>query len=187
MRRWFLDFEFNEDGSTIDPIAIGLIDESGLNGYYAHFAEYDPSACNLWVKQHVLPKVAHMRRTPKAQIAKDIVEVVGARPEFWAYYADYDWIVMCQLYGTMMDLPEHWPRYCNDLKQEMARLGVTRDDIEHGIEQEQQLIEPAHHREQLIEHHAMDDAKWCRLGLLWIKKEFPKTWHGATVPMGDTW
>ncbi len=39
------------------------------------------------------------------------------RPEFWAYYADYDWVVLCQLFGTMMDLPAHWPMFCMDIKQ----------------------------------------------------------------------
>lgn len=31
--------------------------------------------------------------------------------------ADYDWVVLCQLYGTMMDLPKGWPMYCRDVKQ----------------------------------------------------------------------
>ena len=38
-------------------------------------------------------------------------------PEFYAYYADYDWVVFCWLFGKMMDLPEGFPMYCRDLKQ----------------------------------------------------------------------
>ena len=28
-----------------------------------------------------------------------------SKPEIWAYYADYDHVAFCQLFGTMMDLP----------------------------------------------------------------------------------
>jgi len=38
-------------------------------------------------------------------------------PEFYAYFADYDWVVFCWLFGKMMDLPKGFPKYCNDLKQ----------------------------------------------------------------------
>lgn len=47
----------------------------------------------------------------------------GDAAEFWAYYADYDWVVFCQLFGTMMDLPKDFPMYCRDIKQECDRLG----------------------------------------------------------------
>jgi hypothetical protein len=65
-------------------------------------------------------------------------------PEFWAYYADYDWVVLCQLFGTMMDLPKGFPMYCRDLKQEADRLGV---DLSEVVPQEN-------------EHHALADARW---------------------------
>lgn len=40
-----------------------------------------------------------------------------AQPEFYAYYADYDWVVFCSLFGRMIDLPKGFPMYCKDLKQ----------------------------------------------------------------------
>ena len=36
---------------------------------------------------------------------------------FYAYYADYDWVVFCWVFGKMIDLPEGFPMYCRDLKQ----------------------------------------------------------------------
>lgn len=45
------------------------------------------------------------------------------KPEIWAYYADYDWVVFCQLFGTMMDLPKGFPMYCKDIKQLCDDLG----------------------------------------------------------------
>ncbi len=50
-------------------------------------------------------------------------EMIKHRPiEFNAYFADYDWVVFCSLFGTMMDLPKGFPMYCRDLKQEIDRI-----------------------------------------------------------------
>jgi hypothetical protein len=38
---------------------------------------------------------------------------------FYAYYADYDWVAFCWLFGKMIDLPDGFPKYCKDLKQEL--------------------------------------------------------------------
>lgn len=45
------------------------------------------------------------------------------KPEFWGYYADYDWVVFCQLFGTMIELPKGFPMYCNDIKQLCNSVG----------------------------------------------------------------
>ena len=41
------------------------------------------------------------------------------KPKFYAYYADYDWVVFCWLFGRMVDLPNGFPYYCIDLKQRL--------------------------------------------------------------------
>jgi hypothetical protein len=69
-------------------------------------------------------------------------------PEFWAYYADYDWVVFCQLFGRMLDLPKGFPMFCHDLKQELSRLGITS-------EQKQALCPDPEG-----EHDALVDARW---------------------------
>lgn len=73
------------------------------------------------------------------QIALDILEFTGCKKdyfgkyyygksapftwqapegiEFYAYYADYDWVLFCSLFGRMIDLPKGFPMYCRDLKQ----------------------------------------------------------------------
>ena len=42
--------------------------------------------------------------------------------EFYAYYADYDWVVFCWIFGRMIDLPKGFPMYCNDLKQSLDEV-----------------------------------------------------------------
>lgn len=48
-----------------------------------------------------------------------------AQPEFWAYFADYDWVVFCSLWGRMLDLPVGFPKYCRDLKQILDETAET--------------------------------------------------------------
>lgn len=140
MRIWF-DTEFIEDGKTIDLLSIGMIREDGM-GFYAECAEADHSRADEWVKANVL---AHLtgETMPRAQIAKQIVEFAGEAPEFWAYYADYDWVALCQLYGRMIDLPKGWPMFCRDIKQKAMDMG-----------------NPALPKQCALEHHAFADAVW---------------------------
>jgi hypothetical protein len=120
MRIWF-DTEFIEDGKTIDLLSIGMVREDGLK-YYAEPHEANLSRASDWVKANVLPHLSGAK-TPRARIAEEIIDFAGDAPEFWAYYADYDWVALCQLFGTMMDLPKGWPMYCRDLKQWCDQLG----------------------------------------------------------------
>ena len=46
--------------------------------------------------------------------------------EFYGYYADYDWVLFCSLFGRMMDLPKGFPMYCKDLKQMMDERGFGK-------------------------------------------------------------
>jgi hypothetical protein len=139
----FFDVEFYENGKTIDLVSIGLVREDSAE-LYLESSEYDKTQTTPWLEGNVLPHLLGGKciRT-KAEIAKEIVNFVGHSPEFWAYYADYDWVCLCQLYGTMMDLPESWPMFCMDLRQLCSHVG------------EQKL--PA---QTSVEHNALNDAIW---------------------------
>lgn len=69
-------------------------------------------------------------------------------PEFWAYYADYDWVAWCQLFGSMNDLPVGLPKFCADLHQRRLSLGISND--------EKRDLCP----DWASEHSALSDAKW---------------------------
>ena len=77
-----------------------------------------------------------------------VVEWAYSVPEFWGYHCDYDWVVLCGLYGRMGDLPPEFPKYCLDLKQEMRAKERSM-----GVEVE---LPPGHSNE----HHALADARW---------------------------
>lgn len=147
MKKIFFDTEFYEDGERIYPISIGLVTESGMT-FYAEYEEFDYSIVpiNHFVQSNVLPKLSG-KTLPREEIAKAIKTFAGIQPEFWAYYASYDWIVLCQTFGTMMDLPEHFPMFVRDLK-------VLLDDCKlnpHSLVEKPTNI-----------HNALDDAAWNR-------------------------
>lgn len=143
MRFWF-DTEFIEDGKTIDLISIGVVAEDGRE-YYAESLSCDRSKASQWVKENVLTHLTgeHMRQS--THIASDLIAFMGEAPEIWAYYADYDWVVLCQQFGTMMDLPKGWPMYCRDVKQLCDACG-----------------NPKLPEQTSTEHHALADARWTR-------------------------
>jgi hypothetical protein len=114
MKFWF-DTEFIEDGKTIELLSIGVVSEDG-RFFYAEPLETDLSRASAWVKENVFPGLGGPV-LPRAEIAAEMIEFMGEKPEIWAYYADYDWVALCQLYGTMMDLPKGWPMICYDLRQ----------------------------------------------------------------------
>lgn len=142
MRFWF-DTEFIEDGRTIDLLAIGVVAEDGRE-YYAEPAETDRSRAGDWVRANVLPHLTGPVK-PRSQIAAELAVFAGDEPEFWAYFAAYDWVALCQLFGTMMDLPKGWPMFCRDVQQVRAEMRVEK------------LPEQASQ-----EHNALTDARWTR-------------------------
>lgn len=68
--------------------------------------------------------------------------------EIWGYFADYDWVLFCSLFGRMIDLPKGFPMYCLDLKQLMQTSGI-------GTEWKR-----SHCPDPEGEHNALVDAKW---------------------------
>jgi len=144
MRFWF-DTEFYEDGRTIELISIGVVAEDGRT-YYAETIDAIP-LCHksFWLKDNVLPHLDHHHTKSREEIAQDMVLFCGDKPKLWAYYADYDWVVLCQIFGTMMHLPKGWPMYCRDVKQLCDDLG-----------------NPELPPQPTQEHHALADAMWTK-------------------------
>ena len=178
LTRYFYDFEFLEDGVTIDPISIGIVADDGRE-YYAvnRDADWDRVINHQWLPDNVLPYIPggmvmsdspanvsgsdemwrpdinDTRVKPREMIATEVAAFLTANStdwhdnELWAYYAAYDHVALCQLWGPMMKLPAGVPMWTNDLQQEAARLErLLGADIEKP--------------EQAAEHHALADAWW---------------------------
>jgi 3' exoribonuclease, RNase T-like len=144
--RVYYDTEFVDDGTVIDLVSIGMVAEDGRELYLVS-SEFNERALlrNPWLVENVWPSLPtteprqyrdHLPphgqldqddpavRT-RTQIARAVREFIQATPdvELWAYYAAYDHVALCQLWGAMVDLPDSVPMYTHDLKQEVDRLG----------------------------------------------------------------
>lgn len=90
--------------------------------------------------------------------------------EFYAYYADYDWIVLCWLFGRMIDLPKLFPKYCKDLKQSLDETvlkiypGETyyyKADLPDSFETKLEWLKNnKDYPKNKNEHNALSDALW---------------------------
>jgi hypothetical protein len=171
--RFFYDTEFIEDGKTIDLISIGIVAESG-DSYYAISTEFRARKASQWVKDNVLvhlPKrnvnLSDMSVSPRLKeeslawksrkrIADDVRQFIQSFPpkhELWGYYADYDHVVLCQLFGTMINLPKDFPIWTHDIKQLCVSLG-----------------DPKLPEQGKGEHHALADAKWNKQAYEFLKE-----------------
>jgi hypothetical protein len=139
--RYFIDTEFIEDGRTIDLISLGIVAEDGRE-LYLEF-DVDRRRASSWVRDNVFPGLMMSGTTPRETAAKIVADFCSGRPEFWGYYADYDWVAFCQLFGTMMDLPDRFPRYCRDIKQLADELGNPK------LPEQPEVV-----------HNALADARW---------------------------
>lgn len=169
--KYFFDTEFIESGREcpLYLLSLGIVSEDNRT-YYAqvHYSTY-PKAGD-WVARHVFPHLLHFDMAKQSRscqkedaqngrcrdrectwrwpmdMQKEIIQfcdpIKFGKPEFWGYYADYDWVLLCQLFGSMIELPKDWPMYCKDIKQLCDDLGNPK------------LLE------QENEHHALVDALW---------------------------
>jgi hypothetical protein len=137
-RKFFYDCEFMELPGYLKLISIGVVGEQPGQEFYACNSDALPEfkRANSWVKNNVIPRLPPVQdRAWKTE--KEIQEGLSAflgyselRPvELWSYFSDYDHVLLCWLFGRMVDLPDGMPMYTLDLKQLMYHIGVAKEDI----------------------------------------------------------
>lgn len=160
--KYFYDTEFYEDGSTIDLISFGIVAEDGRELYLEN-VEFDwgrvPEGHWLW--DNVWPHLTsdsdvEFHLATRRRIAERVKEFITNdgtefNNELWGYYSAYDHVVLAQLFGRMVDLPDGIPMFTRDIKQEQERLSDLY--FKHG------LLLPEH---KGTAHNALDDAIWTK-------------------------
>jgi hypothetical protein len=157
--RFYLDLEFIERGHKhpIDLISIGMVSEDDRE-YYALNYDCDHEVASDWVKKNVLnclpPKPLPCLYSTAKQyqgsevgkqgwrnlgaIAEEIIEFCNVdrygKPEFWGEWSSYDHVVFCQIFGTMMDLPEGFPMLTFDVVQWAYHLGISSNELPPSLE-----------------------------------------------------
>lgn len=165
MTEYCYDTEFLEDGRTIELISIGIVSETGRE-YYAVNSELPEKRLrkHQWLMDNVvpgLPKPAgdwnnHMPRSwlfdynnhavkKRKRIAEEVREFLLAEgpPSLWANYGAYDHVVLAQLWGPMIALPEGIPMFTHDIQQVLER---APEDFEAP-------------KQATGEHNALEDAR----------------------------
>lgn len=163
-QKYFLYTEFIECPGPIQLISIGIVCDDGRT-FYAESTEFNENDADKWVKESVLKRLLWWGKdSPKIRptarggirIFGDIASIRNAlrtfvrkdeKPEFWGYFADYDWVVLCGIFGGMNNLPKHFPEYCNGILQLMVEHGITY-----------KLSQP-----EGGERNALEDAIWNRV------------------------
>jgi hypothetical protein len=146
---------FGKRRHFIDLISIGIVREDDKR-YHAISNEWRFKDASEWVQQNVITPLYlntvhgdnrnrydaedfhHVYGKSNNQIADELREFFGCWRDqhFWrapegielyGYFADYDWVLFCSLFGRMIDLPKGFPMYCRDLKQMMDEKGLTKE------------------------------------------------------------
>lgn len=154
--RFYLDCEFIERGGddVIDLVSLAVVSETGQE-FYAERVSANLQRASEWFRVNVQPSL--LGGTAK-MIDEDLRVALlafldrcdgsGAEFEFWGYFSDYDWVVLCQFFGAMDELPPRFPYYCRDLKQKIDRLRSRFLEIDLPATPES--------------HNALEDARWIR-------------------------
>jgi hypothetical protein len=174
---YFYDTEFWEQGphQPVDLISIGVKRRIVPWGYYAVSNEFDfwgawnyagPKG-DYWLRENVLKQLplnidgdglhgldlSNPAVKSLAAIRVDLEKFFELQQEqkkrrLWAWYADYDHVVLSQIWGTMAQLPAGMPMFTHDLKQVVDMAG-----------------NPPMPKQQTGQHHALDDA--AHLQTMW--------------------
>lgn len=183
MSRIYYDTEFLEDGRTIELISIGMVAEDGrelyaVNAEIEHEPLFTRIGSHRWLMDNVIPHLPLRARDPitkpqaqhpgrfylddtdnrimpRRMIRNAVRDFIDATPdpELWADYGAYDHVVLAQLFGRMISLPDGVPMWTNDLRQEWRRLGC-----------------PDLPEQPSGKHNALADARHVKLCAEWLAR-----------------
>lgn len=202
--RYYIDLEFYEvekpnkvlgitvsHSKIIDFVSIGIISQNSDKYYAINEDSYLLSLQNppKWMKDNVISKLnndppsafksVEMIKSEILNFMKDDFE-----PRFYGYYADYDWVVFCSIFGGMLEVPAKFPKYCVDVKQNLdnkiSKLHLTKENI--GLvsldkykyanfdEKLKWVQSLPNYPKHIREHHALFDAMFAKEMDQFIKK-----------------
>jgi hypothetical protein len=173
LKIWY-DTEFLEDGKTIDLISIGMVREDGAELYLVNAdADWDRILDNEWLVQNVVPQLGPASEDVRKDVlAEKVRQFVteglgkGETAELWGWYSSYDHVVLCQLYGKMIDLPKGFPMFTHDLRQ------VTKSrDLPKQTEGKHNALEDARWLAKAWKHYYRTPRSWTYIGEGWVPTE----------------
>lgn len=121
--RYWIDTEFIDvESIPITLVSIGIVSEDGRELYLIN-NEF-PIVDNSWLRSNVYnklewdkPELWRSLDTIAINISSFVKRIDNIEPKVWGYYADYDWVMLSRIFGSMLRIPEWIPQYCRDIKQ----------------------------------------------------------------------
>jgi len=118
----FLDTEFTELSRYGKLISLAVVSEKN-DIFYAELNHISENVCNEWVKENVLPRLlfpnrkTHFSEDNATFFVKDSpVEISHKFSEWLSRFGEieifgdcpaFDWVLLCDLFGTAFDIPEN--------------------------------------------------------------------------------
>jgi len=188
MTRYFVDTEFIEDGKTIDLISIGIVCEDGREYYaqlceydprkasswvkenVLRNIVFCPNYSDLADSQPYLhrdgqclnPDRSFLKECPwrdRTYLQHEIKQFFNSEKiELWSWCGSYDHVALCQLFGTMVDVPSQFPHYIKDLQYVLDEHGISDDELPQQEGRAHNALYDAKHIEKLWGHIVMNDA-----------------------------
>ena len=138
--RVFFDSEFTGLHQQAALISLGLISEDG-HTFYAEFNDYPVEQMSDWVAEHVVPYLqysnlpcvtpplnlkSHGMKASRSAIRDALGEWLFQFDlvELWADYPAYDWVLLADLFGGSLELPQHIYRNAFDLATLLKVAGI---------------------------------------------------------------
>lgn len=148
MSEFCYDFEFRDTGKEIDPLSLGVVRDDGQELYLIN-AEADLFAAwrDDFLRDHVLTSLPVRYDGPygfpewdyehpdsvylasrqnfavwtRNFITEGLEE--GGTARLWAWYASYDFVILSQLYGSLVMRPKGFPMRTGDIRELQDFLG----------------------------------------------------------------
>lgn len=159
-----MDWEFREDGRTIEPISVALVAATG-DEYHAVNANMSMAqiCSDPWLLQNVVPHLPltsasdadgtpvldlrHPSVKPLSLIKSEVRGFILSypKPQLWGWYSDFDLVVLTWLFGRMVDMPREMPHRVNDVQQEADRLGIPESEFPAQVGPEHDVLSDARH------------------------------------------
>jgi len=123
--KYIIDAEFIDTPTCSALISFAIVREDERFCYFEF--DYPQEELTPWLRKHVVPHLNDprliSRHTFPWKAAAEIQDFIGFDiPQFWGYFAAYDWYWFCRLWGGFMNMPTHWPYLCREFA--LMQLGV---------------------------------------------------------------
>lgn len=94
----------------------------------------------------------------RAQMRNEINHFFNSEKiELWGWVTSYDHVALCQLFGTMMDVPSQFPHYIKDLQYALDERGISDDELPQQESGVHNALADARHIKKLWECVVIDN------------------------------